>query len=128
MTKPRSAPTSQFCWTAEVAQDARGFRVAVIADELVNPGAGGLDALAVLEREGWGVIQLPPAWYPDHVALPLLEQVAEQVEEFTRHGYAAVLVGAREGLAEALAAAGARLPDAIEPDSADELRAFLSAR
>jgi hypothetical protein len=111
-----------------VESDARGSRVAVVADELVNPAPGGVDALAVMEREGWGVVQLPPPWYPDDVAAPLLEQVAEQVEEFARHGYKIVLIGARQGLAEALAAVGVPLPEAIEPGSAAELEAFLATR
>ena len=45
--------------------DARGFRVAICADALVNPEPGGLDALAVCERTGFGVMQLPATWYPD---------------------------------------------------------------
>jgi hypothetical protein len=57
-------------------QDARSFRVALVADEFVNPTAGGFDALAVLEQLGWGAIQLPPPWYPDAVAATLLTQVA----------------------------------------------------
>ena len=67
--------------------DARCFRVALVAGELLNPAAGDVDALAVLEQEDWGAIQLPAADYPDEVAGPLLEQVAEQAEEFARHGY-----------------------------------------
>jgi hypothetical protein len=111
-----------------VESDERGFRVAVVADELINPRPDQFDALAVMERLGWGVIQLPPPWYPDDVAGPLLEQVAEHVEEFARHGYDVVLVGARQGLTEALAAARAPQPEAIEPGSAAELEAFLAAR
>jgi hypothetical protein len=99
-----------------------------VAAELVNPGPGGLDALAVLEAEGWGAIQLPAAWYPDDVAAPLLEQVAEQAEEFAAHGYDLVLVGDRAGLAEALAALGVAPPDAIVPRDAGELQAFVAAR
>ncbi len=67
--------------------DRRGFRVALVAGELLNPAAGELDALAVLEEEDWGAIQLPAAEYPDDVAGPLLEQAAEQAEEFARNGY-----------------------------------------
>ena len=67
--------------------DTRCFRVALVAGELLNPAAGDVDALAVLEQEEWGAIQLPPADYPDEVAGPLLEQVAEQAEEFARNGY-----------------------------------------
>ena len=99
-----------------------------MAAELVNPGPGGLDALAVLEAEGWGAIQLPAAWYPDDVAAPLLEQAAEQAQEFAAHGYDLVLVGERAGLAEALAALGVAPPEAIAPRDAGELQAFLAAR
>jgi hypothetical protein len=108
--------------------DERGFRVALVADELVNPGAGGFDALAVLRQEDWGAIQLPPAWYPAEVAAPLLEQIAEHADEFARHGYQLVLLGDRPGLNEALRRLGVDLPDASQPRSADELRAFLKAR
>jgi hypothetical protein len=108
--------------------DERGFRIAVVADDLVNPPDGGFDALDVLRREDWGAVQLPPAWYPPHVARPLLEQIAEQVEEFVRHGYQLVLVGDRPGLEEALHRSGVALPEVVQPDSADELLEFLQSR
>jgi hypothetical protein len=111
-----------------VDSDERGFRVALVADEFVNPAPGGLDALAVLEREGWGAIQLPPQWYPHDVAAQLLDQVAEHLDEFVRHGYDVVLVGARAGLADALATIGATLPDATTPSTTAELLAFLTTR
>ena len=106
--------------------DERGFRVALIADELVNPGEGGVDGLAVLERAGWGAVQLPSADYPDAVAGPLMEQVAEQAEEFARHGYVLVIVGRRDGLAEALAGYGITALPAVEPESAEQLERFLA--
>jgi hypothetical protein len=109
-----------------VEGDARGFRVALVTGELLNTMTG-VDVLAVLQQEDWGAIQLPAADYPDDVAGPLLEQVAEQSEEFFRHGYRLAIVGERAGLAEALAAY--RLPELpqIDPASEDELRAFLGA-
>jgi hypothetical protein len=108
--------------------DRRGFRIALVSDELVNPAGGRFDALEVLHEEDWGAIQLPPAWYSEDVAAPLLEQVAEHVEEFARHGYQIVLLGERPGLSEALDRVGIGLPAACLPGSADELRAFLHAR
>lgn len=108
--------------------DSRSFRVALIADEYVNPEPGGLDGLAVAESEGWGAIKLPANWYPDRVAEPLLVQVAEQVEEFVRHGYDIVVVGGRAGLERALSTLGVEVPDSVIPVTADELRAFLDRR
>jgi hypothetical protein len=108
--------------------DERSFRVALVAAELVNPRRGGLDALAVLERNGWGVMALPADWYPDAVAGPLLEQVAEQVDEFARHGYDVVVIGARAGLGDALARLGREPPPTLEePRDEHELEAFLHA-
>ena len=105
--------------------DARCFRVALVAGELLNAAEGRVDAMAVLQAEEWGAIQLPAAEYPDEVAGPLLEQVAEQVEEFARHGYTLAVVGGRPGLDEALARVGVAAPPACDPDTADELVAFL---
>jgi hypothetical protein len=108
--------------------DERSFRVALVAADLVNPAPGGLDALAVLERMGWGVMALPADWYPDDVAGALLEQVAEQVDEFARHGYDVVLIGTRAGLHDALAKLGRAAPPTLpRPRDAQELEAFLHA-
>ena len=107
--------------------DARSFRVALVSSELVNPPSGGFDALTVLQEEDWGVVQLPASDYPDDVAALLLEQVAEQTEEFSRHGYRLAIIGNRVGLDEALARRGIPLPPQLDPASAHQLKAFLSA-
>lgn len=109
-------------------RDARSYRIALVADCYVNPAPGQLDGLAVLAAAGWGVMQLPADDYPAEVAQQLLAGIAEQVEEFSRHGYTFVLVGERDGLAAALAQAGLAVPDRITPASADELAAFLALR
>jgi hypothetical protein len=109
-------------------RDERSFRVALVADRYVNPQPGGVDAVAVAAETGWGVMQLPADDYPDAVVERLLYEVAEQAEEFTRHGYDLVLVGEREGLADALARVGIGLPDAIDPEGPVVLREFLDSR
>jgi hypothetical protein len=108
--------------------DERSYRVALVADCYVNPEPGQLDGLAVLAAAGWGVMQLPDDGYPAEVARPLLAEVAEQVEEFTRRGYGFILVGERDGLAEALVLVGVAVPDRIVPASAAELREFLAVQ
>jgi hypothetical protein len=108
--------------------DERSFRIALVADRYVNPPPGGLDAVAVAAQAGWGVMQLPADEYPAEVAGPLLAEVAEQVEEFSRHGYGLVLVGERAGLAEALARVGVPVPDGISPESSGQLAEFLGGR
>jgi hypothetical protein len=108
--------------------DERSFRIALVADRYVNPPPGGLDAVAVAAQAGWGVMQLPADDYPAEVAGPLLAEVAEQVEEFSRHGYGLVLVGERAGLAEALARVGVPVPDGISPESSAQLAGFLGGR
>ena len=108
--------------------DERSFRVALSADRYVNPAPGGLDGLAVLAAAGWGVMLLPDDAYPAEVARLLLAEIAEQVEEFSRHGYLFVLVGERAGLKEALADVGVAMPPRVVPGNASELSEFLAAQ
>ena len=108
--------------------DERSFRIMLVADGYVNPPPGGLDAVAVAAQTGWGVMQLPADDYPPEVAGPLLAEVAKQLEEFSRHGYAFVLVGERSGLPEALANVGVPLPDGISPGTTLQLAEFLGGQ
>jgi hypothetical protein len=108
--------------------DERSFRIMLAADRYVNPPPGGLDAVAVAEQTGWGVMQLPADDYPPEVAEPLLAEVAEQLEEFSRHGYVFVLVGERAGLPEALAHVGVPIPDGITPQTSAQLAEFLAGQ
>jgi len=109
-------------------RDERSFRVALVADRYVNPPPGGVDGIAAAAEAGWGVIQLPADDYPAEVAQRLLFEVAEQADEFNRHGYDLVLVGQRDGMAEALARVGIAVPDAITPESFVALKDFLGGR
>ena len=107
--------------------DLRGFRVALVADELINADAAGFDVLGALDEAGWGVVLLPPAWYPATAAGPLLDAIADQVHEYGRHGYAVALIGERAGLDAALARVGVTVPAALRPATASELQAELAA-
>ena len=108
--------------------DERGFRIAVLANDLMDQDTVGFDALGVLERSGWGAIALPPPWYPDDVSVGLLAQFAEHIEEFVRHGYDVVCVGSCDRLTRHLNELGVELPDAVTPTNADELERFLNGR
>ena len=72
--------------------DLRGWRIALIADALLNaePRASLPDVIAVLEASSYGVLQLPPAGGAHGL---LLAVTADQVAEYAHHGYAVVAVG-----------------------------------
>jgi hypothetical protein len=76
-----------------VSADARGWRVALVPDAFVNAAAGlGAtlpDVLHVLQANQYGLLQLPP---PGKHSL-LLAVIADQVAEYTHHGYAVVAIG-----------------------------------
>jgi hypothetical protein len=109
-------------------KDGRSFRVALISDKFVNPGPESVDGLCVLDEEGWGAIPLPPDSCPSEVAAEILEQIAEQVDEFRRNGYDVVLIGSRSGVEEALSARKMSALPTIRPSSTTDIRAFLRGR
>jgi hypothetical protein len=78
-----------------VSDDARGWRIALVPDTLINAPAAAAaalpDVLGVLEANGYGVLQLPP---PGEHRL-LLAVIADQVAEYVHHGYAVVAIGMR---------------------------------
>jgi hypothetical protein len=73
--------------------DARGWRVALVPDRLLNapePVRAALpDVLRVLEASRYGILQLPPAG--EHSQL--LAVIADQAAEYSHHGYAVVAIG-----------------------------------
>jgi hypothetical protein len=79
-----------------VNRDSRGWRIALVPDVLVNPPprlrALLPDVLGMLEASGYGVLQLPP---PGEHRL-LLAVIADQLAEYSHHGYAVVAIGLRE--------------------------------
>ena len=72
--------------------DLRGWRIALVADALLNPGARTPlpDVLTLLEASRYGALQLPPASGSHH---RLLVVTADQIAEYSNHGYAIVAVG-----------------------------------
>jgi len=122
--------------------DARGWRIALVPDTLINRPdrirAALPNVLGVLEASGYGVLQLPP---PGEHSL-LLAVIADQVAEYAHHGYAVVAIGVRgepgdglhwRRLAPLLRHRGAALPPRhlIQPDidaaaEGQRLAVFLS--
>jgi hypothetical protein len=125
-----------------VSDDARGWRIALVPDALINAPAAAAavvpDVLGVLELNGYGVLQLPP---PGEHRL-MLAVIADQVAEYAHHGYAVVAIGLRgqggdglhwRRLAPLLRHRGVRLPPRhiIRPDleaaaEGQRLAAFLA--
>lgn len=102
-----------------MSEDARGWRIALVPDTLINAPAGEStavpDVLGLLEVNGYGVLQLPPPG--EHGRL--LAVIADQVAEYAHHGYAVVAIGMRgepgdglhwRRLAPLLRHRGAKLP------------------
>ena len=100
--------------------DPRARKIAVVADSLLEP------LLDELGREGFGIVQLPPASLDEATRAEWLEQTAEHVAEFRRNDYEVVLVD--DGLCASELAARleelgvAPLPQyAIQPPSTSRL-------
>jgi hypothetical protein len=79
-----------------VSGDARGWRMALVPDSLINPSVEARrclpDVLRALEAASYGLLQLPPAG--EHSLL--LAVIADQVAEYAHHGYAVVAIGVRD--------------------------------
>lgn len=90
---------------SESTGDPRSRRIAVVAEALLA------ERLPALRDEGFGVMQLPPAGLAPATAAAWLEQMAEQIAEYERHGYEVVLLDdgtSGDELEQALARAGRR--------------------
>lgn len=88
--------------------DPRGRRLAIVAHELLNAhlaeDTDAADALSALEDLGYGLMALPPLTQAEAVRLQAVEQLVEQLQDYLRHGYRAVIVegAAADPLPEAL--------------------------
>lgn len=128
-------------------RDARGWRVAVVPDALLNPASplleapvpGAEPARALLEARGWGLVVAPPHMFGEAAVLAALDLVAQDVHEYRRFEYEVVFVGLdplpglglwSEALGEALVLRGQRGLDPLHVVDAGDLGAlerFLDA-
>jgi hypothetical protein len=76
--------------------DTRGRRLAVVSHELMNAhlsdDAASIEALAALEELGYGLMALPPATQPEPLRIEAFDHLVDQLQDYLRHGYAAIVV------------------------------------
>ena len=135
-----------------IREDARGRRVAIVADYLVNPGSAlytGIGAapgpvLDVLVEDGWGMMKPPPHVLGESVGRPAVHSIAGDAVDYLQHDFTVVILAA-EGLPDggvwlvlleaAFRELGATLPavawlrlgDGARSDTAAAIRAALAA-
>jgi len=76
--------------------DIRGRRLAIVSHELMNAhladDASSVAALAALEELGYGLMSLPQATQSEPVRTDALNHLVDQLQDYLRHGYAAIVV------------------------------------
>jgi len=76
--------------------DARGRRLAIVSHELMNAhladDSKAEEALALLEELGYGLMSLPLGTQSESVRIEALGQLVDQLQDYLRHGYAAIIV------------------------------------
>jgi hypothetical protein len=79
--------------------DARGRRLAIVSHELMNAhladDSNAVEALALLEELGYGLMSLPPITQSDSIRVEALSQLVDQLQDYLRHGYTAIVVESR---------------------------------
>ena len=114
--------------------DIRGRRLAIVSHALMNAhlsdDASSVAALAALEELGYGLMSLPLA-PPSPLRLEALRHLVDQLQDYLRHGYAAIVVADDhvgvwiEPLDAALRAYNVAPPRRIRPGA--DFRAALEA-
>ena len=80
--------------------DARGLRVAIVADVLVNPTSAFYEDLAprpgpvldLLVDDGWGIMKAPPPFLSDEAIKASLATIAGDALEYRKHGHDVVVL------------------------------------
>jgi len=132
-----------------IREDARGRRVAIVADFLVNPDAPFYAGIVgrpgplvdLLVEDGWGLMKPPPHVLGEGVGRPAAATIAGDASDYLRHGYSVVILAADgivqggvwlEYLAAAFRELGTPMPPVMTVGLAGtstvvDLRAALSA-
>ena len=76
--------------------DIRGRRLAIVSHGLMNAhltdDASSVAALAALEERGFGLMSLPLETASAAVRSDALQHLVDQLQDYLRHGYAAIVV------------------------------------
>jgi hypothetical protein len=73
--------------------DPRAYRVALVADAVVNEQVVAFDALAALEAHHFGIIVLPPSDFTLPSIGSIVEYVIDDLTDYERNGYRVVEIG-----------------------------------
>lgn len=73
--------------------DPRAYRVALVADAIVNDGAVPYDLVALLDAADFGVIVLPPSDFEISTIGSIVEYVVDDLVDYRAKGYAVVVIG-----------------------------------
>jgi len=73
--------------------DPRAYRVALVADSIVNEGGAGYDAVALLDDAEFGIIVLPPSDFAVPTIASIVEYVVDDLADYRAKGYVVLIVG-----------------------------------
>ena len=73
--------------------DPRAYRVALVADAIVNDEHARFDALAMLEAAEFGVVVLPPSDFAMSTIAGIVEYVVDDLVDYRSNGYRVVVIG-----------------------------------
>ncbi|MCX6519341.1 MAG: hypothetical protein NTZ21_01600 [Actinobacteria bacterium] len=118
--------------------DPRGYRVALVADAIVNEGAAEYDVVSALEAATFGMIVPPPSEFTLRTIASTMEYIVDDLADYAKQGYRVVVIGASslpqsglwsELLDTELARRGLPPFESFDVDSldADDLARFLAA-
>ena len=74
--------------------DPRGYRVALVADAIVNEGAAAYDVVSALEAATFGMVVPPPSEFALRTIASTMEYIVDDLADYARQGYRVVVIGA----------------------------------
>lgn len=74
--------------------DPRGYRVALVADAIVNERAAPYDVVAALDGATFGMIVPPPWDFELRTIASTIEYIVDDLADYARQGYRVIVVGA----------------------------------